>query len=235
MFGYVFAETDLCHFRFLLVLVPYICMPKGRAAVFCWWAGLSSSALGPVGPGSYREKGNCTGKPELLASRQVCNVYKILIAWWSTRLPRTLSISSMTLFQAKLPYACQSRFNCCFFSLNSTQKHYMTLARPAVPEKCSRNSCFLSQPSRLRMSPAANHPTVLCRGSADWGSRYFTKSGQHYKGATGNCKAEQQLAARSTALIFSVPFLWLSAQTIVPFERTQTCVILSYRQICGCH
>lgn len=197
----VFAEEldvwiCVCQNRSLSFQVPvgpgalYLCAKRESSSGFLVSRTLLSSALGPVGPGSYRETENCMGKPELLASSQVCNVYKTLIVWWSTRLPQTLSISSMTLFQTKLPYACQSRFSCCFFSLNSTQKHYMTLARPAVPEKCSKNSYFLSQPSRLRMCPAANHPAALCQGS-----RYFTKSGQHYKGTTGNCKAERQLAA----------------------------------------
>lgn len=51
----------------------------------------------------------------------------------------------------------------------------------------------------------------------------------------GTAEQSDSWQQHSTALIFSVPFLWLSTQTSVPFEGTQSCVILSYRQICVCH
>lgn len=60
--------------------VLFVCAKRESSSALPVSRTLLSSTLRPVGLGSYQEKGNCTGKPELLASSQTCNVYKTLVA-----------------------------------------------------------------------------------------------------------------------------------------------------------
>lgn len=54
---------------------------------------------------------------------------RIIRAGWLLSLAGTTTrlckpqLSNMTVFQAKMPQVCQSRFNGCFFSLNSAEKY----------------------------------------------------------------------------------------------------------------
>lgn len=104
----------------------------------------------------------------------------------------------MTVLKAKLLQVCQSRFN-CFVSLNSAQKHYKILVRPAFPEEHSWE-WLLSVPSQLRLALAASHPTAPCPPSR---SRFRVLcQTAPLKEATGNSEAVQWLAAAQYSLHF---------------------------------
>lgn len=63
----------------------------------------------------------------------------------------------MTVFHAKLTWACQSRFN-CRFSLHSAQSIIWHWLGQLSQGNAPGNGCCLSHPSWLRISPTASHP-----------------------------------------------------------------------------
>jgi len=84
----------------------------------------------------------------LLASSQACNVCKTLVAWWSPGLPSALRIGNLTVLQAAFLWAVP----------RSIVWHWQS---QLFQRNAPGSSCFLSQPSWLRTSPAASPPCSI--------------------------------------------------------------------------
>lgn len=108
--------------------------------------------------------------------------------------PRKPQLSNMTVFQTKMPQVCQSRFNSCFFSLNSAEK-YWSIRGHQWDQQSQRNS----REWLLSVPWAASLPH-----SQDQGSGYLANQDDIAKEQLGTPKQCNSWQQHSTILISSV-------------------------------